>query len=454
MKTIIKLCFSLAFSFVLFFTCHLTTLAQQQVLDKIIARVDDYIILQSDLELYFEELVEDGRLPRTPQAKCQLLQSMVVNKMLLAKAEIDSVTVSDQLIEVETEQRIDALLQGRSPKVLEELYGKSFEDLKRELQQSLKEERIAQTMRSKITEGIGITPAEVKRYFKRLPKDSIPIIPTEFEVAQIVRVLPLKEEERQRVKEQLETIRKRIVEDGEAFEKLAKIYGQDGTRDFGGDLGWQRRGNLVPEFEAVVFRLKPGEVSRVFETPFGFHIVKLEERRGDEFRCRHILIIPDWSKVEKEQEYRFLDSLRRVIQVDSLTFEKAAIQFSQDKGVQSLNTAANGGYFMSRKGAYRIPDKELDAYLYRVLDTMKVGTISKPMEYRMPDGKRALRIIYFKAKYPAHFASLETDFDRIAEMALEEKKNKVLNEWFLKAKDELYIHVAPEYRGCQIFGAE
>lgn len=430
--------------------CWHAMLAQQQVLDKIIVKVDNYIVLQSELEMMFEELTAEGQLPRSQQGRCALLQQMLINKMLLAKAEIDSVTVDEKIVELETEQRIDALLQGRPPKMLEELYGKPFEDLKRELQQSLKEEKIARMMRAKITENISITPAEVKRFYRRMPKDSIPIIPTRFEVGHIVRIPPLRESERQRVREQLETIRKRIVENGEPFERLAKAYGQDGTKDFGGDLGWQKRGNLVPEFEAVVFRLRPGEVSHVFETPFGFHITKLEERRGDEFRCRHILLIPDWSKVEVDREFRFLDSLRSAILADSIKFERAAIDFSQDKGMQSLNTSANGGYFMSREGGFLVPDRELDPYLYRILDTMKVGSISKPIEYRMPDGKRALRIIYFKAKYPAHFATLEEDFDEIAEMALEEKRNKALMSWFSKAKEELYIHIAPEYRSCRI----
>ncbi|MGD1841211.1 MAG: peptidylprolyl isomerase [Thermonemataceae bacterium] len=427
-------------------------MGQDQRLDEVIVKVDNHIILLSDLELNFAQLVAEERVPNTPQAKCQILQSLVINKLFLAKAEIDSVTVDDQLVELETEERMKQLLAGRDPKILEELYGKPVEALKEELRTSLKEDKIVKRMRSQITSEVSITPSEVKKYFKEL--DSTIVYKTEVELAQIVRIPEVDQKEKRRIKSKMEDLRKRIVEGGESFEDLARVYCEDGSRNEGGDLGWLSRGRSVPEFEAVVFKLKPDQVSKVIETPFGYHIVKLVGRRGDEYRARHILMMPDWDKVNVLPAKNFLDSLRTEILRASITFQAAATEYSDDRGAMSTNTAANGGFFQQPDGSIRVKTETLDTYVYQAIDRMKEGDISESSSFRTPDGKTAYRILYLKKRYPAHVADLKRDYEKIQAAALADKQSKQLLEWFHEAKKDVYIDIDDRYDQCSILGIQ
>jgi len=431
------------------------SVGQKKSLDRVIAKVDNYIVLLSDLELTYLQLVEERRIPANrPEYKCQVLQTLVINKLFMAKAEIDSVTIDDRIIDLETDQRIGMMLQGQPIKKLEELYGKKIDAIKAELRSSLKEDKISRIMRDKITTDVTVTPSEVRRFFERIPSDSLPPIPSELEVGQIVRVATIDKSEKERIRNKMEELRKRIVEKGEKFEDLAYIYCEDDSRNQGGDLGWQRRGNFVPEFEAAAFKLKPGEVSKVVETQFGYHLIRLEERRGEEFRCRHILMMPDWSRADIEPAKKFLDSLAQMIRLDSISFQKAAIEYSEDKGGASTNTANNGGMFVGEDGSTRLSgnSKALDSFVFFAVDTMKVGNISKPLAYRTPDGKKAMRILYLKARYPAHIMNLKDDYQKLYMMALNEKKNDVLMRWFLKAKNDVYVEIDEEFKKCNVLG--
>jgi peptidyl-prolyl cis-trans isomerase SurA len=272
------------------------------------------------------------------------------------------------------------------------------------------------------------------------------------EVSMIVKNPPLLKSEKERVKSRLEQVYKRITEDGQSFEEMAKIYCEDPSRDQGGDLGWHKRGNLVPEFEAVAYKMKPGEISKPVETQFGYHLIKLVDRRGDEFHSKHILMMPDWEQVDMKDAERFLDSLATRIRQDSISFEKAALQYSDDKGAGSMNTASNGGRIPSEDGSYRISIREMDSFILDLLDNMQVGEVSSPHTFRTLDNKKALRIIYFKAKHPAHVADFNTDYPKIQQVALANKKNKVLSEWVEKAKNQVFVEIDPEYAPCNILG--
>jgi peptidyl-prolyl cis-trans isomerase SurA len=210
-------------------------------------------------------------------------------------------------------------------------------------------------------------------------------------------------------------------------------------------MGFVGRGVMVPEFEAMSFKLKPGEISMPVETAFGFHIIQLLERRGNEYHSRHILMAPTPSRQDVENATRFLDSLRKQILKDTISFQRAAKEFSDD-----IRTKGNGGFFTDDEGGTRISVDELDPVVFFTIDTMKVGAVSKPLVYRTDDGKEAVRILYYKSRTPPHAASLEKDWDRIRAAALNEKQNRILEKWFNKARRDVYISVDPVFNYCGI----
>jgi peptidyl-prolyl cis-trans isomerase SurA len=415
-------------------------------IDKIIVKVDNYIILQSDLEASYLQFLSDGRTPND-DSKCQILQGLIVNKVLAAKAEIDSVIVEDKRVDGELDRRMQYMAaQFGSEKKIEEAYGKSVDALKTELRKTLKEQLTVQQMQDNITKDIKITPNEVKRFFNSIPKDSIPYFPTEVEIGQIVRVGSVSKAMKSETKAKLTQIRERVV-NGEDFEMLARTYSDDvESAKRGGNLGYAKRGQMVSEFEAAALKLKPGELSQVIESEYGYHLIQLIDRRGDEYNARHILIRPSYANVDLAEAGQYLDSLRTRILGDTISFEKAAKEYSNDKA-----TASNGGILSDpNSGSTKIFAENLDPVIYLTVDTMQVGSISKPIAYRTDDGKSAMRILYYKSKIDPHYANLSDDWQKIYNAALGEKKNKALNEWFEKAKGDVYISIDDEYKDCRV----
>jgi peptidyl-prolyl cis-trans isomerase SurA len=234
---------------------------------------------------------------------------------------------------------------------------------------------------------------------------------------------------------------------GEDFETLAKTYSDDiGSGQRGGNLGYAKRGQMVSEFEAAALKLKKNELSQVIESEYGFHLIQLLDRRGDEYDARHILIRPSYADVDLTEATAYLDSLRTRILADSISFEKAAKEYSDDKA-----SAPNGGIITDpNSGSTKIFAENMDPVIYLTVDTMQVGSISKPVVYRTDDGKSAMRILYYKSKIDPHYANLNDDWQKIYNAALGEKKNKVLNEWFESSKGEVYISIDDEYKDCKL----
>ncbi|RVU26944.1 peptidylprolyl isomerase [Sandaracinomonas limnophila] len=422
---------------------------QGEVLDKIIGKVDNYFVLKSDLELQYQRYLASD--PVNTPTRCQLLEGLIINKLLLAKSEIDSVTVEDKRIEQELNSRMEQMEnQYGSSKAIVEAFGKSIATLKDDLRGSIKEQLVGRKMQDKITEAIKITPKEVKQFFNSIPTDSLPYLPSEVEVGQIVRLAQPNKEQKQELVTKLNDIKKR-VEKGESFEELAKVFSEDlGSGKRGGDLGFAKRGQMVPPFEAAAVKLKPNQMSDVVESEFGFHLIQMLEQRGQEYHARHILLRPDYQKLDLTEPTRFLDSIRVLIQRDTLKFEKAAKEFSEDKATQDA-----GGMMIDpeTRGLKMAFDSTMDPALYFSLDSMKVGTISVPQSYRTDDGRSAMRIIYFKAKHAPHFANLKDDYQKISSIALSRKRNTAIDEWFLKAKEDVFIFVDEEYKDCDILKA-
>jgi peptidyl-prolyl cis-trans isomerase SurA len=436
--------------FIIVYLASLYSLAQSTpqgfTVDKIIAKVDNYIVLKSELERAYQDYLTNGGSP-SQEARCQYLAILIRNKLMVAKAEIDSIVVTDDQVDNNLARRFELIMSqyGGSQQQIEAAYGKSLEEIKADIRDQVKEQLVVQKMQEEITKDVNVTPAEVKRFFNKIPKDSLPFLSAEVEVSQIVRTAKVSETQKSETKQQLITLRDRILR-GEKFEDLAKTYSADpSVVANGGNMGFVGRGAMVPEYEAMCFKLKPGEISMPVESPFGFHIIQLIERRGNEYNSRHILMSPSPSEKDLQDAANFLDSVRLLVLNDSITFEKAAKKFSDD-----ANSKSGGGYFTDQEGGTLISVDELDPAVFFTIDTMKIGNISKPVVYRTDQQKDAMRIFYYKKRTPPHEANLADDWNKIANYTLNEKKNRILFKWFEKARQDVFISIDPTYDYCRL----
>lgn len=420
----------------------------EPVIDKIVAKVDNYIILKSDIEFTYMDMASRGALVGA-DPKCQILNSMIIQKMMLAVAEIDSVEVSEIEVELELSNRMQYFISqtGGDIGALEEYYGKSLEQIQAEMRDEMKNQMVANRMRSVITEEVNITPSEVKKFFKRIPRDSLPYFSEEVEVAQIVKIAKISKEQQLKVETKLNEIRDDIL-NGADFGTMAELYSMDpGSARTGGELpGWYKRGQLAPQYEAAIFKLKVGEISKPVETDFGFHIIQLIDRRGNEFRTRHILITPSSSELDIEYTINELDSIRDLVVEGGQNFEKLAKDISDDK-----MSAPSGGFFLDNSGSTKISVDQLDPTIYFTLDTMKVGDVTRPIPFRMQNGQEGVRIIYYKSKTSPHQASLEQDWQKIQDAALKEKKTRTELKWVNESKERVYIYIDDEFKRCGLF---
>jgi peptidyl-prolyl cis-trans isomerase SurA len=423
----------------------------QELVDGIAVKVDNQIVLRSDIDnIMAQEMARAQGKPLPPDLRCKILQSLVLNRLMLARAEVDSVTVTDARVDGELNRRMAYFVQQvGSEKKLEEMYNKSLRSLKDDLRPQVRDQLIQQEMQDKIAGKVTVTPREVKEYFDKVPKDSIPYFSTEVEVGQIVIPAQVNSEAKQAALAKLNELRARILA-GEKFETLAKEFSQDpGSAVEGGYLGFFKRGELVPPYEAAARKLEPGQLSPVVESQFGFHLIQLIERKGDSYSTRHILLKPETGTTDVSASATKLARIRRQILSDSISFAKAAKDFSEDKP-----TAANGGLLANRQdGGSRMPLDKLDPAIFFTIDTMKVGHITPPMPYRTDDGKDAMRILYLKSNTAPHQANLTDDYQKISQAALAQKKNRALDEWYEKNRSTVYLEVAPEYESCKVLTA-
>lgn len=440
----------IVFLFVVFITqFHIAT--AQQVIDKIIAKVDNQIVLKSEVEISYLQFMRspEAQMMQTTSddVKCRVLESLIINKMMLARAVMDSVTVEKDIIYEQIDRRMDYFIQqfGTVAK-LESYYNKTIDQLKEDLYPQIRDQMVTQKMQNNITAGVSITPNDVKKFFKNLPADSLPYFSSEVEIGQIVRLPEVNRNDQLQFKQKLEEIRARIA-NGEDFCRLAKQFSQDPVSAKNcGEIGFFKKGELVPEYEAAASKLQTGQTSPVIESQYGFHIIQLIERRGVEYNTRHILIKPSSSSKDLVYATAFLDSIRIQILIDSISFAKAAKLYSSDK-----QTASNGGMFTdAESGGTRIAQEDLQPAVFFVIDTMQVGDISMPTKFTMEDGTDAVRIIFYQKKIPAHQANLKDDYQKIYSAALEEKKNNAVNEWFDKTKSKVFIDINDEYKQCEI----
>ncbi len=421
--------------------------SKKMVVDKIIAKIDNQMVLKSELEMAYLQFASQ-KSANANLKMCDVLENLIINKFLVAKADIDSVVIEDKVIEDQLDRRMQYFIQQiGSEKKLEEYYNKTILELRSELKEQVKEQMLVQKMQINITKGAKVTPGEVKRFFEKMNPDSLPYYSKEIEVGQIVKTASINKNEKKVAFDKLNSIRSEILE-GKSFYNMADLYSEDVvSAKQGGDLGFWKRGELVPEYEAAALKLKPEEISPVIESPFGYHIIKLTEKRGLEYKSSHILIKIGKSGSDLDNAKLELLEIKKNIENDSITFAKAAKKHSDDKLTQNSGGIIND----ENSGSSKIPLQSLDPSIFFIIDTMKVGQISAPQPYRLQDGKEALRIIYFKSKFEPHKANLKDDYQKIFASALNEKKSKMLSEWFKKHQADIFIQLDEEYKNCQIF---
>jgi len=312
-----------------------TAQSNKNVIDGIIAAVGNRIITQSDLEYaYYSYLYSVGlkTVENADEIRCNVLEQLMFHKLLVHQAELDSIVVTDGQVSerIDYNMRMQIMQLGGDPRRVEEYYNKSIAEIKADAREQVRDDILADEMQRKLMQGLNVTSQEVKDYFNAIPKDSIPLIPTEYEIAQIVRTPAIKEEEKIAVKERLNGYRERVLK-GENFSTFARMFSEDGSAMKGGELGFTERGDLYPEFEAAAYALRQGEISPVVETEAGFHIIRMLERRGDRINVAHILIKPKPSPEAMSEAKEFLDSVHNLLRSNQISFDSAVIRFSDDK---------------------------------------------------------------------------------------------------------------------------
>lgn len=433
--------------FAIIFQFNTLVFAQKKVLDKVIAVVGNSIILQSEIDQQYAQYLVQGNKPDN-SIKCYFLQTMLSQKLLAQQAVIDSIKVEEEQIDDEINRRMRTMIsRAQGQDKLEAFLGKSVLQYKDEIRPDIKEQMVAQKMQQKITEKVEVTPLEVKRFFEAIPKDSLPKYNTEVEIGEIVIHPKLTKAEKEFARDKAEGLRLRI-KGGDSFATLARLYSQDpGSASEGGELGFFDRQTMAKEFTAWAFKLKEGEFSPVFETEFGFHFLEVLERRGEQVRVRHILIIPEYTNASLLRDKSEIDSVYNLVVTKKLDFATAASLNSDN-----IQTKFNGGMLMNSEGVSSrttfIPTDKLDPQIFLTVDTMKVGSYSKPAIFIDAARKSAYRFFYLKSKIPPHVANLEQDLPKIKDAAFESKVNKTVSLWFDKRRKSTYIKIDKDFLGC------
>lgn len=435
------------FSIIAFVTiCNTGVYAQQaQVIDKIVAVVGKNIILQSDIEeQYLQYRIQGGMKGSASSIRCEILEDMLFRKLMLNQAELDSIEVTDAQLDSELDRYIRYYIsQLGSQEKLESYYNKPLNEIKEELRESLKEKQLMEEVQRNIVNGVTATPSDVREFYRNIPKDSIPMVSAQYEIAQLVKKPPITLDEKLAVKDELYELRARILK-GERFSTIARIYSEDpGTAKKGGETGFQGRGEFVSEFEAAAFALKEGEISEVIETEYGFHIIQLIERRGDYINVRHILRTMKVSPEALQTAYDELDSIANLIRNDSITFDEAVRKFSDE------DDKVNGGYLVNEMtGSTLFAAEDLDQQVSVVVNKLQVGQVSDPVPMKTKNGKDAYRLLIIKKKTTAHKANLNDDYALIQQWTLQKKRQDAINKWIDDKSSKAYVKISEEYNDC------
>jgi peptidyl-prolyl cis-trans isomerase SurA len=425
-------------------------IAQTMVIDRVIAVVGVNPILESELQAQLQQSKQDkegGVLEEG--ALCSILEDLLYQKLLLAQAQKDSLHVTEGEIDNELDRRMNYYIyQFGSAEKFEAFYGKTPEEFKIDLRDNVRNILLAQRMQAKIVNDLSITPNDVKAYFNSIPTDSLPFINSEIEVGQIVKKPQITAEAKKEAKEKITGIRERIVKGQSSFAAMAALYSEDpGSASKGGLYQGIQRGQFVPEWDAQAFKIKPNEISEVFETVYGFFIVQLIERRGDVVDARSLLIAPKIDAMDMLRAKLSLDTIYEKLKTDTLQFSDLAGKYSDDE--ESKN---NGGLIVNPYvGSTRFQMDELgqmDQNVAFAIDKLKVGEYTKPTPFATRDGKQAYRVLYLKSRTEPHQANLTDDYQKIQSIALAKKQKGVIAMWIKKKLNSTYVRVTEDYKDC------
>jgi peptidyl-prolyl cis-trans isomerase SurA len=407
---------------------------QKAIADKIIAVVGDRIILYSDIKNSLADIARGGgTIPEN--AECLITEQAVISKVLMLQAEKDSLPVTEEEVEAELDQRVRYYInQLGSKETLEEYAGKSVYQIKDDARESVRERKLAEAMQQKIVSGVKITPNETKAFFDRIPKDSLPFFESELEVCQIVLFPKASRDLEQYIVNEMNNYKKQIEEKKSTFELLAKRYSEDpGSKERGGQYELNRNEKTWdPVFLSSAFRLKPGEISAPVKTKFGYHLIQMVQRTGDDAIIRHILRVPPVTDAELNTAKAKLDTVRSKVVAGTIGFNEAASKHSDDESAKFT-----GPCILNRDGSPYITIDLLDKDMVASISKMKIGEISQPVTFTGDQEKKGVRLIYLKSRSEPHRMNLKDDYSKISQLALEEKKGLALDKW-MKAKIPTY----------------
>lgn len=420
--------------------------SQKKLIDEVVASVGDDAILSSDIEYQYGQAMIEG-VNFNGDMRCHIFEQLLIQKLMINQAKIDSIEVKDGEVMQQVDARVNYFVQqvGGQDK-LEEYFNKPLQQIRRDQMETVRTQMITQRMQQEIGKDIKVTPSDIRKFYSSLSEDSIPFVPTQYEIQQVVVYPEVEQAEIDRVKDRLRDFQRQVAE-GRDFATLAVLYSEDpGSASRGGDLGWYSRSGFVPEFSAVAFNMRDkGKVSKIVETEFGFHIIQLIDRRGDRINCRHILLKPKVSAESRGKATAFLDTVVKYVDEGKLTFDQAAMQFSMDK-----DTRSNGGVMVNPEdGTVKFQLGQIPAEIAKAIQGLRVGEVSKP--FAMMDekkGKETMRIVRLVAKHDPHRANVADDYDMLKEMVENSKRKQMLDDWILAKQKELYVVVTPDWRGC------
>ncbi len=431
----------LSFQFLLF-----GQLQAQKLVNQIVAQVGDNIILWSDIETQRLQLNEKERA--VIGKDCEILEQLLLEELLVNQALIDSLEISDEQVDAEMENRLRIMenkMGGREN--LEAFYGKSTVAIKEEFRTIIRNKMLAQEMERKITGDITVTPKEVAAFYQQLPKDSIPFINMKLSFQQIVQFPELTAADKKLAYDQIADIRKQIIS-GKSFETMARLKSMDpGSASQGGKIA-ASKGMMVPQFESTVFDLKPGEVSEIVETMYGYHVIKLISRKGDDYTCLHILIMPEYSSSSISIASARMDTCYQLLSRNAITWDEAVLRFSNDEATKQNKGVLTNPYTMD---IYWDMEQlnEIDQQIYLLTDALESGGVSLPSLYMdLFERKQGIRIVRLQNRVVAHQANLEQDYALIKLAAENDKKQRVLDDWTQGKIPNAYIRLDPQFQAC------
>lgn len=420
-----------------------TSFSQSKSIDKIVALVNDQMILESDINFYKLKTTDSN------QVHCKILHKLILNKLLYSKALKDSIVVNDEEIDGELGNRLQYFINMfGSQEKFEKFYGKTISELKVDFREDLKEQILAERAKGKLLAGMNPTPRDVKDYFNSLPPDSIPYYNSEVQLAQIVFLPKITREAKRAMKKKAEKIRNELISKESGFATQAILYSDDpGSASNGGELGWVEAGMMVPEFEQAAFSLPIGQISDLVETQYGMHIIEVLEKKNEKVRVRHILLAakPDADGMKKAG--LLADSIRQQILLKKISFQKAVELYSDDKIFKS-----NGGVLLNLKSKNRSPIFEIgdvDPDIINQINNMSPGDITTAQPYKTLDQKVGYRIVSLVSETPPRKASLETDYNKIKDIVEDNMRDKAMDNWINFYKSYVFVKLSPEYQNCQ-----